>query len=252
MRIIRIVLNLPLLAASAVLASPAAGQAAVSEYTANYAVEYKGRHVARAEFSVSADGGGQYLFRSSTEARGLYRLASPKPAVESSRFSLADGEVRPLHFEFEDGSRKGEDNYSIGFDRGQGRVRVTASGETLDLPLEADLLDRGSLQVALMRDLARCRQPGPYRFVDEDGIRSYHYEQLEDLTAETGAGPYAAVRFAQRREGSSRSTVLWFARDLDYLPVRIEQFRDGELETVFSLESVDGIDSRSSSCAAFS
>ena len=242
-------LCLAFVAGSASAPRPAVAQADITEYTANYDVEYRGRRAARAEFGVSADGDGQYLFRSSTEARGIYKLASPKPALESSRFRVDGGEIRPLRFDYEDGSRKGEDNYGIEFDSADGRVRVAAPGGPLELPFEPGLLDRGSLQVALMRDAGECRLPGPYRYVDDDGVRSYHYERLEDMTAGTDAGNFATIRFAQRREGSSRSTVLWLAPALSHLPVRIEQFRDGELETVFSLTAFAGIQVEESACS---
>lgn len=250
MRLNRLLICLGLIAAPAMLSAPVAAQSRLNEYTASYDVDYKGRRAARAVFAVSADGPGQYRFRSATEARGLYRLASPRPVVESSRFEVTDGNIRPLAFEYEDGSRRGEDNYSIEFDHARGQLRLTAAGQTRDLPLEDGLLDRGSLQVALTLDLAQCRQAGPYRFVDDDGLRSYYYERLEDLPAETGAGRFQTLRLAQRREGSSRSTVLWLAPELDYLPVRIEQSRDGEIETVLLLESIEGIRKRSASCPA--
>jgi hypothetical protein len=59
------------------------------------------------------------------------------------------------------------------------------------------------------------------------------------------------VRFEQTREGSSRRTVLWLAPEYAYLPVRIEQFRNGEIETVFALEHLSGVTRTESSCSGF-
>jgi len=237
--------------AAALLPGLAAAQDRITEYTAEYEVHYKGRRVARAEFGVTADAGGHYTFSASTRARGLLRLASPNPAVERSRFRVEDGSIRPSRFEFEDGSRRGEDNFAVEFDAAANEVRLTTSAGTTTLPGDAGLLDRGSLQVALMRELGACELPGPYRYVDDDGVRTYRYERIEDLPAETGIGALATVRFSQEREGSSRRTILWLAPDLAYLPVRIEQIRDGEIETVFSLESVAGIEREASGCSGF-
>lgn len=227
----------------------AAGPADVIEYSAEYDAEYKGRRVARAEFSVSRLAENRYEFRSMTRARGIWRIASPQPALEISEFETRDGLIVPLRFEYQDGSRKGEDNFSIDFDAAAGKIRIDGP-ETHTLDLEEGLLDRGSLQVALMRDVAACELPGPYRYVDDDGERTYRYERLEDRIAETGVGDLETVRFSQQREGSSRTTVLWLAADLAYLPVRIEQIRDGEVETAFTLEDVAGIE-RSEGCSGF-
>jgi hypothetical protein len=251
MPIDRILLCLTALAGAALYSDLAAGQAGVAEYLAVYDVRHKGRRIAETEFSVVAEGNNQYLYSSSTAARGLLKLLSPNPAIERSRMSVAGSRILPIHFDFMDGSRKGEDSYSIAFDATRGEVRITRPVGTEILPLEPNLLDRGSLQVALMRDLANCTLPGPYRWVDEDGIRTYRYERLEDARADTGAGSFAAVRFSQQREGSSRNTILWLAADLGFLPVLVEQIEAGESQTVYSLESVTGIVPRTSECSGF-
>ncbi|MGD8341392.1 MAG: DUF3108 domain-containing protein [Gammaproteobacteria bacterium] len=229
----------------------AAADDGVIEYVAEYEVRYKGRRVARAEFSVAASPSGGYVFQSSTRARGVWRLASPNPAIDTSRFSLEDDRIIPNRFEFQDGSRKAEDSFSVEFDAAAGEARVSGPGGSGSYSFEPGLLDRGSLQVALMRDLGRCMAPGPYRYVDDDGITSYDYERLEDLETDTGMGTLETVRFSQHREGSSRTTVLWLAPGMAYLPVRIEQIRGGEVETVFTLEEASGIESAGPACSGF-
>lgn len=220
---------------------PAAEPGGVAEYTAEYDVRDGRRRVARAEFSVRQIADGRYVFSSEARARGLYRLLLPDPAVERSEFVIDEDVIVPLSFRYEDGSRNGEDNYSVDFDAAAGEARVSGPAGSGTFPFDEGLLDRGSLQVALMRDLGACRTPGPYTYIDEDGIRTYRYERLEDMPAETGIGTLETVRFSQQREGSSRQTNIWLAPDLAFLPVRIEQVRDGEIDTVFDLEDADGL-----------
>jgi hypothetical protein len=223
---------------------------AIAEYTAEYEVQYKGRHVAQAQFAVEADSAGQFVFSSSTQARGIWRLAAPKPAVERSRFGIETGRIVPASFRYQDGSRKGEDNYSVEFDAPKGEIRInTADGEK-SIAFEPGLLDRGSLQVALMHDLDSCELPESYRYVDDSGITEYRYERLEDLSVATPLGTFETVRFSQHREGSSRTTILWLAPEFSYLPVRIEQSRNDEIETVFSIETVAGLQSEPPACSS--
>ena len=143
----------------------------IVEYNAEYEVRYKGRRVAHAQFNVAADTEGTYVFSSSTRARGILRLASPKPAVEWSQFGVAGDRIVPMQFRYEDGSRKGDDNYALEFNSSTGQVFVNGPGGQLSVPFEAGLLDRGSLQVELMRDLGACLHPGPLRYVDDDGVK---------------------------------------------------------------------------------
>lgn len=222
----------------------------ILEYTAQYEVRYKGRRVARAEFTVTRLAENRYEFRSTTQARGIWRVLSPQAALEISEFETRAGLIAPVRFEYQDGSKKGEDNFSIEFDATSGEIHIDDQEGRQTLALEEGLLDRGSLQVALMRDAAACEVPGPYRYVDDDGERMYRYEQLDDRTAETGIGDLDTVRFSQQSEGSSRTTVLWLAAELAYLPVRLEQIRNGEVQTVFTLEDVAGIE-RAGDCSSF-
>jgi hypothetical protein len=224
---------------------------AITVYSADYEVRYKGRHVANATFAVRSLAPGEYQFDSSTAARGLLRLASPNAALETSRFDIAAGKLRPQHFSYEDGSRKGEDNFTIDFDASNDVIRVMGPQVSLTLPFEPDLLDRGSLQVALMHTLNQCIAPQQLRYVDDDGVATYRYSRLEDLAADTGIGDVPTVRFAQQSEGSSRRTIIWLAPEYGFVPVRIEQERNGEVETVFTLESVSGVAKSAPPCSSF-
>lgn len=225
-------------------ANDASAQSQISTYAAIYDVTYKGRKAGRSQFTVSAgEQAGQYTFMSSMRARGILRLARPNPAVDRSVFAVAaNGAITPLEFKFEDGSRKGEDNVEIAFDWADAEANVTSESGPAAIPLEAGVLDRGTLQVAMMRDLARGASVGPYTIIDEDGLKTYVYGLHEEAQTETGIGRILARKLVQQREGSSRSTALWVAPEYGYLPVRIEQMRDGVAETVFLLESLESLE----------
>lgn len=243
-------LVIALVASEALLSQPTASDG-VTEYMAEYDGYYKGRRVALAEFSVNALDDGGYEFLSSTRARGLLRIASPNPVIEHSQFQFEAGTVVPQRFAYEDGSRKGDENYVISFDHEADEIRVEGPDVSLQLPMEPTIHDRGGLQVALMRDLSACKAPGPYTSVDEDGITTYRYERLEDQILDSDIGKLDTVRFRQQSDGSSRSTVLALASEYGYLPVRMEQIRDGEMTSVLTLRSLEGIERSDSSCSGF-
>ena len=229
------------------LAAPAAqgAETDIATYTATYRVAYKGREAGTAEFSVRylADRD-VYEFSSRVMAKGMLKLARPNPAVERSEFHVAAGAIQPLQFWYEDGSRSGEDNFHIEFDW-QRRVAMVDSAEARrEFALPEAALDRGSLQVALMHDLATTGTARTLKLADEDGIVEYEYTDNGTATMTTGAGPVATRVLTQQRAGSSRVTSLWVAPELRFLPVRIEQRRDGEVQTAFELVKVDGLGAR--------
>jgi hypothetical protein len=230
-------------AALAVAAQDARGtDAAVATYTATYNVEYKGKEAGTAEFSVvhlaERD---LYEFTSRVLAKGLLKLARPKPVVERSHFRVDAAGVRPLEFWYEDGSRSGDDNVHIAFDWDRRIATVSGTEARREMALPAAALDRGTLQVALMRDLATTGVPDSYTLADDDSVSSYEYTDNGNATMTTGIGPLETRALTQQRTGSSRTTWLWVAPELRFLPVRIEQRRDGEVQTAFTLVSVSGL-----------
>ena len=127
------------------------------------------------------------------------------------------------------------------FDWDRRIATISNAGGRREMALPDPALDRGSLQVALMRDLATTGAPRTYLLADEDSVADYEYTENGTATMQTGVGPVATRIFTQQRAGSSRATWLWVAPELGFLPVRIEQRRDGEVQTAFELLSVDGL-----------
>jgi hypothetical protein len=229
-------------AAGVAFAAHAAEDPTVPTYTATYRAEYKGREAGTAEFAVHylADRD-VYEFSTRVLATGLLKLARPNPAVERSHFRVTPEGIRPLEFWYEDGSRSGEDNFHIVFDWDRRIATVSSAAGRREVALAGAVLDRGSLQVALMRDLAASGTPRTYRLADEDSVADYEYTDNGTAELKTGVGTLATQILTQQRTGSSRTTWLWVAPSLRFLPVRIEQRRDGEVQTAFVLTNVEGL-----------
>ncbi len=225
--------------------SATAADASIPTYSAVYEVEYKGKSLGTCEFKVTYDAKSDtYEFTSNTVAKGLLKLARPNPVVERSHFRVVDGRIRPIEFWSEDGSRKGEDNRHIEFDWHRSVAIVSGDGSRREVALDDRSLDRGSMQVAVMRDMIVSQRPGDYRLAGEDASQRYVFTDNGDTTTPTGIGPLATRSITMHREGSSRSTGFWFAPALSYLPVRIEQSKEGEVQTAFSLTSQTGLEKK--------
>jgi hypothetical protein len=219
---------------------PLAASAEPPQYVAIYEVVYKGRTVGESSFSISAaHAAGEYQYRSETRVKGLLRLVSPNAAIDLSRFGVEGNSVRPIEFVHEDGSRKGEDNFSVGFDWSNSTASLMTADDSHSIALKAGILDRGTLQVQLMLDLERGAILESFEVIDDDGLKSYAYEELEPAELETEQGKFTTRRFRQQREGSSRSTIISMAPSLHHIPARIEQIRDNEVETLLTLVSVE-------------
>jgi hypothetical protein len=230
-------------AALAVAAEEAGGaEAGIATYTAHYRVEYKGREAGASDWSVRDLGDGRYEFTARIVPKGMLKLVRPKPTIERSQFRVEGDHLRPLEYWYEDGSRSGEDNWHLVFDWERRVATVTTAEARRELAVPASALDIGTLKAAVMRDFAAKGAPGPYEIADEDSVGTYEYRDGGAATVQTGVGALETQLFVQHRAGSSRSTWLWAAPALDYLPVRVEQRRGDEVHTAFLLTGVEGLD----------
>ncbi len=234
-------LSITLLAAAAPATTRA--EMGIPTYTAIYNVEYKGKNLGTSEFSVTYDAKQDlYEFMSRTSVKGLLKLVSPNPAIERSQFKVTGGKITPIEFWYEDGSRKGDSNAHLTFDWQRNVAIVADKNGRREIKIEPGALDRGSIQVALMRDLILNGKPGgTYLMTDDESVAPYDYVDNGETVTATGLGDIPTRSFVQHRENSSRTTTLFMAPGLSFLPVRIEQAKNGELQTAFTLESVEGL-----------
>ena len=92
-----------------------------------------------------------------------------------------------------------------------------------------------------MHDLATTGKPGRYLRTDEDSISEYVYEDQGETKTPTGMGQLKTHAYNQQRKGSNRVNWIWVLPDMKFLPARIEQRKDGEVNSAFTLKSVNGI-----------
>ncbi|TDJ14092.1 MAG: DUF3108 domain-containing protein [Gammaproteobacteria bacterium] len=171
----------------------------------------------------------------------MLRLLSPKPVVERSDFIYESGEIVPLEFWYQDGSRRGEDNLHTRFDWERGLAFTTGDGRSTELQLQPGILDRGSIHMAFMLDMLSSAGPGGYAIADGDSVKLYAYSLNGTQVLNTALGSIETQAFTRRRQGSSRGLLLWVAPQLSFLPVRMEQQKNGQTEMAFILQSVEGL-----------
>ena len=215
----------------------------IQTYTATYTAEAKGKEIGATTFSVRYIPERMvYEFKSETLAKGMVvKLAIPNPVIQRSEFRVNGGVIEPLEFWYEDGSRKGEGNVHIVFDW-QRKVATTNSKHgRKEFAIQPGAVDDGTLQVALMHDLATTGKPGRYLRTDEDSISEYVYEDQGETKTPTGMGQLKTHAYNQQRKGSNRVNWIWVLPDMKFLPARIEQRKDGEVNSAFTLKSVNGI-----------
>lgn len=169
-----------------------------------------------------------YIATHVVKATGLSRvLTSGRMEVSSAFKEAADG-LRPVTYHAID--TIGDDpEANITFDWTTNQARGTVGEEDVVLQLDGLSHDAVSIQYQLMHDLINNRPNSTYVLFDVDKMRVANVRNVGTKSVKTGAGQFEVVGIEHQKEGSSRTTTLWCAPALDYLPVIIEQHRKGKL-----------------------
>jgi hypothetical protein len=208
-----------------------------AEFSAKFAIEWKGITCGYSTFDFIRTGANSFTYRSQQTARGIFRLAFPDALNQTSNFSLVDGVLRPTSYHAAEEGHAADKSVDLKFDWQTHRVSGVSQTKPVDLPLQDGTQDGMSVQIELMRELAAGRSPQGFWLVDNDEIKQYKYVREGTETLETGVGKLETVRYRSEHEGSSRVTRLWLAQSLGYLPVRAERSRNGNAD--FSLEILE-------------
>lgn len=161
---------------------------------------------------------------------------------EESTLRFEEGNVVPLNYKYERrGLGRGRETTQV-FDWANKQVTGEYKGEAFTLSAEPGLLDKTTYQLALQRDLMAGLMEMSYQVVDGDEIDQYDFKVVGEDRVTTRAGQFDAVKVERVRDADSkRQTTLWFAKDWNYLLVRLSQVEtDGQHYRIMLKEATVG------------
>jgi hypothetical protein len=208
-------------------------------YTARYQVSYRGLAGGYVESSLQPGSApGIWLYATRAFPNFLGRIAISPAAREHSTMQITNEGVRPLEFEFNDGSAEDAKDIRLKFDWQAGRVTGLADGKPIDFEIEPGTQDTASVQAAMLVELLAGRSPTGFPIITGGRLRQYRYWSEGTARIATPAGEYDTVIWASQRDGSSRISRVWHAPELGYVPVQAVQYRKGKPELQMKLASL--------------
>src|SRR6185437_8792062 len=215
------------------LSPPAARTSEPVPFVATYTISWHGVTAGTSTLVLRETAPQLYLYTSTDRAYGVFRLAFPHPLRQSSRFRIDAGEVQPLDFQ---AAGAGNDVMAQ-FDWKAGQVTGMAKGKLLDLKLQAGTQDPLSVQIAIMLKLLARDAPDSFWMLNTDEIDRFQYVRHEEGTLDTPVGKLRTILYTSHQPGSDKTTYLWLAPALDYMPARAEQHRKGSTQVALEIRS---------------
>ncbi len=163
-------------------------------------------------------------FSLSSEGRGvgIGALLYHGVAKRSCRGDITRAGLRPLEYR----DQRGDKPVSVAkFDWARKTLTLEHDGKNETTAMVPALQDRLSFLYNFAFQSAPDLKPGrqiKVTLTDGRGLTQFEYTVAAPEMVKTPAGEFDAVHLVKQRENKDdRGTELWFARDRDYLPVRV-------------------------------
>jgi hypothetical protein len=222
---------------SAVLSTSSLADAIdLKPFRATYTAEWKGVTAGTTVLELRRAGTDQYSYSSTSNARGIFRMAFSDTLTQTSTFRLQDGAVQPMTFR---GIDEKEREIDLHFDWTNLKVTGVAKGHAVDLAVTAGVQDPMSLQIFILRSLTTGKVPATVSMIDGDKLKDYELRLEGTARVETELGELDTLIYTSRRANADRITRTWVAPALGYLPVKAERMRGKKVEFTLFIQSVD-------------
>jgi hypothetical protein len=221
----------------AAASAPARADGDMQPFVASYTLNYKGLNAAVTTLTLSRIDGDRWRYRSSGEARGIFRALPIDNPAQSSELRITADAVQPLHFTQSNGN---DDSHAIElrFEWPAARVRGTVERRAVDESVPPDTQDDMSVQIALIHAMARGDDGGTFHTYGDRGPREYRWRTEGGGMLRTAIGDVATRIFVTERSGSPRVTRYWCSPEHGFLPLKVEQKRLDSVEWTLEIRSL--------------
>jgi hypothetical protein len=178
-----------------------------------------------------------WRYKSKSEPRGIGRVFAERPTQESV-LKITDEGVQPLSYKADDGTSSTKRDANVTFDWEKKRATGVYEDAKVDMPIAPGIQDDLSVQIALMVELLRGHTPETFSLINGNSVREYHYQREGEEELKTPLGTVAAIIYSAHKQYSPRITRFWCAPSLGYMPLRVQQKRDDNVEWTMQVEKL--------------
>lgn len=184
-------------------------------------------------------GDGSYVYESSSKAVGYAHWFTKSVLTERSEWRYENQQLRPLIYSYDrTGDSKKERHLKLIFDWQSRRITDITNKEPWKLVLTNGTQDKLLYQLALVNDLQQGKRTKlEYNVADDGTAKITTFEIVGEERIQTALGEFDTLKL---QTSGTRTTTLWCAKKLNYLPVLIEQ-HDERGSALLKLVNLSGI-----------
>ncbi|UTW04768.1 DUF3108 domain-containing protein [Amphritea atlantica] len=162
---------------------------------------------------------------------------------EFSEFTVQGQKVQPQRYEYHRKVIGGDKDAVLRFNWDSGTVINDVAKKPWSIDVAEGTQDNLSYQMQLRLDLAAGKKTLIYKVADAGKIKTYPFINLGTETVTTAIGSFEAVKI-QRDRGtdSKRDTYIWFAPELDYIVIKLQQVEKSGKEYSLLIDQLEFTD----------
>lgn len=219
---------------------PYVANAELKTYTAKFDLFQDGDRVGRSTKELTLVSDNTYRLQTSSNAKIFFVKLRYK---EDAIFTWENNRAKPQSYlQSSDTSFSSERKTVQTFNWPSMTETGTYKDTSWDIELSEDSHSRLTDIVQFQEMLKKAEAPIPsMAFLVHDRGRSknesFQFEAEEILR--TPAGKYKTWRYRKTHNNPKRQSLYWFATELDFFPVRVQQFKDGEEQANLLLSEIE-------------
>ncbi|OGT78991.1 MAG: hypothetical protein A3J35_01335 [Gammaproteobacteria bacterium RIFCSPLOWO2_02_FULL_52_10] len=209
-------------------------------FSASYSLHSMGTRIATMKRSFASLESGIYLYYSETNTDGLLALLRKDQIIEKSTWQFTEGQLQPLLYSYLHTGGKKNRNVEINFDWSARKITNSINGSSWQMPIQAYIMDKLLYQLAIMYDLDKGMNKISYAIADGGKIKTYDFELVGKEVVNTPIGDFDALKLVRHKSNTNQKTAIWCAKELGYLPVKVENVEDNGRQTTAIIETLTG------------
>ena len=207
-------------------------------FSASYSLHSMGTRIATMKRSFASLESGIYLYYSETNTDGLLALLRKDQIIEKSTWQFTEGQLQPLLYSYLHTGGKKNRNVEINFDWSARKITNSINGSSWQMPIQAYIMDKLLYQLAIMYDLDKGMNKISYAIADGGKIKTYDFELVGKEVVNTPIGDFDALKLVRHKSNTNQKTAIWCAKELGYLPVKVENVEDNGRQTTAIIETL--------------
>jgi len=173
-----------------------------------------------------------YLFQATMHATGFASIVKSGEISETSQWQLNQNHVIPLSYEYRDSDNE-QRHAQLEFNWDKNSVTNNVGNKPWKMTIPNGTQDKFSYMLELMQDFQHGKRTVEYKIADGGRLKTYQFTALNNEVITTPLGKFNTVKLQRTRAGKkNRVTYLWLLPEKNYLPIKIERHKGGNVFTM--------------------